>query len=87
MKAPWSNQQVSLVVRVGAGFYVAVGLIACMIAAYFTWLEGIPHDMAPGIPAILIVLIYQLALFAHVAYHGRAPAGWVPFRKGDLRQG
>ena len=80
LRAPWSNQSVSLVVRVGAAFFVLCGLVALGAATYFTIIEGIQVDQLLFVLSAYISIAYMIWLFGYVVLHGKAPAGWLPSR-------
>lgn len=83
-KAPWSNQPVSAVARAGAWFFVLCGVFALTLTTYSLLTQG-----GTAAPVWFVLFFYAVGtyfvwLFGHVAFCGRAPAGWLPsWRKSD----
>jgi hypothetical protein len=77
-KAPWSNQPVSVIVRVGAAFFVLCGVFALGAGIYFVIVEGIKPDQTLFVVSLFVGIPYTIWLFGHVVVCGKAPAGWLP---------
>ena len=78
MKAPWSNQPVSLVARAGAGFFAVLGVLVLVVASYSLLSRGGTEAPIWFMIYYYVVCTYFTWLFGHVALRGRAPAGWLP---------
>ena len=80
LKAPWSNQSVGWFVRVLAWIFVACGMTALAAGVYFSIAEFRAEDWSLAACAMVVGALYVLALFFFVAFCGKAPAGWLPWR-------
>lgn len=78
LKAPWSNQRVSMVVRIGAWFFVLCGIVALVSATYLSAIKGVRYEDLWVVLVMYPGILYFLWLFGHVALRGQAPPGWLP---------
>jgi len=78
-RAPWSNQRVSVVMRIGAGFLSACFLLAAIYVASPYIGGSKPLDLSLPEVANMLLFAYLIALFTRVALTGRAPKGWFPW--------
>ena len=78
---PWSNQPVSAVVRVGAWFFVLCGVVALAATVFLSMVQGVRDDEMWLALVMIPAIIYSVWLVGYTAWHGRAPAGWLPARR------
>src|SRR5689334_3295901 len=78
-RPPWANQRARWPVRWISWGVTVLGIVALLAAVTMTIIDGLPlQDMWFALRA-LVVIGYLTALSAFVAWHSRAPAGWVPW--------
>jgi hypothetical protein len=77
-KAPWSNQRVSMAVRVGAGFFVFCGVGAIVSVTFILLSDRLRSEHLWLAVTTLPASFYLLWLFGHAAVKGKAPEGWFP---------
>jgi hypothetical protein len=78
MAAPWSNQRISAVVRIGACFFVLCGVLALAATIFLSIVQGVRDEDLWFAIVMVPAILYFVWLFGHAAWHGRAPAGWLP---------
>jgi len=83
LKAPWSNQRVSPIVRAGAWFFILCGAFALAITTYILLADGVRPGQVWFVVLSYPVIAYFLWLFGCVALRGKAPAGWLPSGTSD----
>jgi len=78
-KAPWSDQKVGLFARVLAWIFLICGVFFLFSFTYYTFVEGISSEQLLPMLSLVSGISYLCLLFGHVAFKGRAPAGWLPW--------
>jgi hypothetical protein len=76
---PWSSQKAGIFIRFLAWVYIVCGVIALSAYIYFSIVEGITKEYLLLFVGMLMLIIYSMLLFGHVAIKGKAPSGWLPW--------
>jgi hypothetical protein len=81
--APWTNQKVGVIARIGAVFIVLCVALPYVLAGKVmlkSLLEINSWQEAATALVAVTVMPYMAVLCAYIAARGRAPSGWVPWK-------
>jgi len=80
-QAPWADQKVGSFIRLLAWIFIVCGIISLLIIVYFSFVEGVSKEYIATFLLPVIGISYFSLLFGHVAIKGKAPSGWLPWKK------
>ncbi len=78
-RPPWSGQSVKKWIRVLAWIWVILLALLGPVLIWLLVIDGIPKEDIMSVAGIVAGELYMTLLFAHVAFRGRAPKGWIPW--------
>ena len=84
---PWSGKPVKKWIRVLAWVWVVLLALFAPLAFWLAIRSGIAKEDIPGALAAIVGELYMTVLFAHVAFRGRAPMGWFPWDRSNVKRG